>query len=261
MKPFLIGRDLNRAVDGRPTRWIIDFGLMEKREAEGFPGAMRHVRKHVYPTQKDNRRAAYAKRWWRFAEARPGLREALRGRAHVLVLPCVSPHLAVCRRSADICFDHQLMVIALGDFYHLGILQSRFHETWAWARGSTLEARLRYTNTTIFETFPFPLHAKGIHDPRKPPSTEKAKRVAALAKRFDKLRSAACMTHNLGLTEDPQPAQDRPLPELGEAYEAMNDAVAACYGFPTGVWRDEKETLRLLLERNRQVAEEGNGKR
>ena len=44
------------------------------------------------------------------------------------------------------------------------------------------------------------------------------------------------------------------LPALSRAYEAMNDAVAACCGFPEGVWRDEKETLRLLLQLNQTIA-------
>lgn len=44
------------------------------------------------------------------------------------------------------------------------------------------------------------------------------------------------------------------LPELGRADDAMNDAVAACYGFPAGVWKDEKETLRLLLQLNQRIA-------
>ncbi len=42
------------------------------------------------------------------------------------------------------------------------------------------------------------------------------------------------------------------------AYDAMNDAVAACYGFAcvaSPVWRDGPETLRKRLELNHQLAE------
>ena len=48
------------------------------------------------------------------------------------------------------------------------------------------------------------------------------------------------------------------LPALGRAYDELNDAVTACYGFPAGAWRDDKETLRLLLELNQQIAEPVN---
>ncbi|MFO0755534.1 MAG: DNA methyltransferase [Byssovorax sp.] len=252
--PYLIGRDVNREVEQRPTRWIIDFGTMTKEDAEGYAGAMQHVRRYVYPVRKNNRREIYAERWWRFVEARPGLREAIRSHKHVLVMPCVTSHLIVSRQAADICFDHKLMVVALDDFYHFGVLQSSFHSAWAWARGSTLKADLSYTNTTVFETFPFPLLPGGGYDPKKRPEGDKADRVAAAAKAFDTLRSATCKEKNLGLTKIHNALEAGELPALSQAYEAMNDAVAACYGFPAGVWRDEKETLRLLLQLNQKIA-------
>ncbi|MFM6622782.1 MAG: type IIL restriction-modification enzyme MmeI, partial [Dolichospermum sp.] len=48
------------------------------------------------------------------------------------------------------------IVIASDDFYVLGILTSNVHRVWVKAQSSTLEDRTRYTNTTCFETFPFP---------------------------------------------------------------------------------------------------------
>ena len=169
-------------------------------------------------------------------------------------MPAVTSHLIVVPQDASICFDHKLMVVALSGYYYFGILQSRMYERWAWARGSTLKADLAYTNVSIFETFPFPLHPKGKYDPRKPPPTEKAERVAAAAKVFNKLRTAACKTHGLGLTKIRNMLKDGELPELMGAYEALNDAVTACYEFPKGVWKDKKETLRLLLELNQRIA-------
>lgn len=48
------------------------------------------------------------------------------------------------------------IIIASEDFYILGILTSNIHRIWVKAQSSTLEDRIRYTNTTCFETFPFP---------------------------------------------------------------------------------------------------------
>jgi len=48
------------------------------------------------------------------------------------------------------------MVVASDDFYVLGILTSKIHRLWVKAQSSTLEDRTKYTNTTCFETFPFP---------------------------------------------------------------------------------------------------------
>ncbi len=172
-----------------------------------------------------------------------------------MVIPCVGPHLIVARQPTSVCFDHALMVVALSDFYHIGILQSRIHETWAWARGSTLEERLRYTNTTIFETFAFPSPTKGYYNPRERPQNAMANRIAEAAEVFDRLRAEACKQHELGLTKIHNKLKAGELPELLGAYEALNDAVNEAYGFPKGTWRDDKETLRLLLQRNKEIAE------
>jgi hypothetical protein len=257
IKPFLIGRDVNREIDQRPTRWIIDFGTMSKEEAERCVQAFRFVQRRVYSAKNlasDRKTDAEKNRWWQFVRPRPDLRAASKGLEHVIVIPCVSPHLIISRQAATICFDHQLMVVALHSPYHFGILQSHLHETWAWARGSTLEERLRYTNTTIFETFPFPLLPGGAYDPRVVPDTKQAARVVAAAEKVEAARSAACRERNLGLTKVHNLLKAGELPELGRACDALNDAVTALYGFPKDTWRDEADTLRRLFALNQQVA-------
>jgi hypothetical protein len=49
------------------------------------------------------------------------------------------------------------MAIARSDDTTFGILHSRFHELWSLRMGTSLEDRPRYTPTTCFETFPFPV--------------------------------------------------------------------------------------------------------
>ncbi|HES58442.1 MAG TPA: hypothetical protein ENO21_03330 [Firmicutes bacterium] len=74
-----------------------------------------------------------------------------------LVTSRVAPILFFSWIEHPILPDNAAVVIALESHFHFGVLQSAVHEYWAWARGSTLKGDLRYTNTTIFETFPFPL--------------------------------------------------------------------------------------------------------
>lgn len=262
IRPFLIGRDVNREVDQGPTRWIIDFGARDRAEAQSFLGAFRHVQRHVYDAKhatSDRKTEAEKSRWWQFVRPRSDLRSATERLKRVLVLPRVTPQLIVSLQSTDICFDGQLMVVALSGYYELGILQSRIHETWAWARGSTLKGDLRYTNTTIFETFPFPVHPNGLYDPRQRPSNWETERLSKLAEAFDKLRRKTCKERDLGLTKVHNLLKAGELPELQKAYEDMNDAVTACYGFPAGTWRDEKQTLRLVLELNRRLTDKATG--
>jgi len=75
IRPFLIGRDVNREIDQGATRWIIDFGAMPKDEAEDtYEGAFRYVQKHVYKakhSESDRKTDDEKARWWQFGCARP----------------------------------------------------------------------------------------------------------------------------------------------------------------------------------------------
>ena len=53
--------------------------------------------------------------------------------------------------------ENVVIVVARADDTTFGILHSRFHELWSLRMGTSLEDRPRYTPTTCFETFPFPL--------------------------------------------------------------------------------------------------------
>ena len=67
---------------------------------------------------------------------------------------------------------------AADDDYSMGILLSRAHDAWAWARSSTLKGDLRYTPSTVFMTSPSPTRSRRSHVPRWPrrrrPSTRDA---------------------------------------------------------------------------------------
>jgi hypothetical protein len=262
IRPFLIGRDVNREIDQKPTRWIIDFNVMGREEAAQIKGAFRYVQKLVYEAKhaaSDRKTQGELDRWWQFVRTRADLRKSLIGKETAIIIPCVAPNLVVTMQPTTVCFDHQLMVIALSDTYHFGLLQSAIHEAWAWARGSTLKGDLRYTNTTIFETFPFPLLPDGRYDPRTVPSSPAAQALAKAASAFESARIETCRKEQLGLTKIHNQLKKGELPALQKAYDAMNDAVCACYGWPAGTWRDAQETVKKLVELNGRVRGGGLG--
>ena len=85
-------------------------------------------------------------------------------------------------------------VIARDDDVTFGILHSRFHELWSLRLGSALEDRPRYTPTTTFETFPFPV---GMTPRETAPAPGRATRphaagapIAAAAQSLNGLREA-----------------------------------------------------------------------
>jgi hypothetical protein len=87
------------------------------------------------------------------------MRRALEGAARYIVTPGVSKHRVFVWQDQRVLCNNLICVIARDDDYFLGVLQSRTHELWSRRLGTQLreaESGQRYTNTTTFETFPFP---------------------------------------------------------------------------------------------------------
>ncbi|MGA2604396.1 MAG: DNA methyltransferase [Verrucomicrobiia bacterium] len=158
-------------------QWTLDFGLLSVSVSAAYQLPFEHLRKHVYPIRSQNRRKAYAERWWQYAEARPGLRAALATLPRSLATPELAKHRVFVWRTPEHLCNQQTLVFARADDYFFGILHSRFHEIWALKLGTRLETRPRYTPTTCFETFPFPQ-----------PSPEQEAAIAAAAKELNELR-------------------------------------------------------------------------
>jgi len=156
LKLLVDADDLTKEINGEPTRWIIDFNDMSFEEASNYKIPFDHVKNFVKPERDINRRKARQANWWQFGEKRPAMRKALQNlkcyfsmSAHskwFIFIPCKPYWLP----------NNSVKVVASDDFYILGILTSKIHRLWVKAQSSTLEDRTRYTNTTCFETFPFP---------------------------------------------------------------------------------------------------------
>ena len=46
----------------------------------------------MFPIRSQNRRASYADKWWQYAEARPGMRLAMKDKARYIATPAVAKH-------------------------------------------------------------------------------------------------------------------------------------------------------------------------
>ena len=168
-------------VQGSRGKWTIDFGLMASEEAALYEMPFEYLKKHVYPIRSQNRRRAYAEKWWQYAEARPGMRRALNGLARFIATPEVAKHRIFVWMPSEVLCNQQTLVFARTDDYFFGVLHSRIHEFWALRMGTSLEDRPRYTPTTTFETFPFPWPPgqEPVGDPRVEAIAEAARVLVA----------------------------------------------------------------------------------
>ncbi len=276
LRPWVNGMDVTR----RPAdKWVIDFGWeMTEAEAALYEAPFAHVLRTVKPGRDHNRRNHYRHRWWRHAEARPGMWDALRNLDRYIATPTVAKYRLFVWLAKPICPDHQLIVIASSDDAIFGILHSRFHQAWALRTGTSLENRPRYTPSTTFETFPFP---DGLA-PRGPAAASAgtpphAQAIAHAAQRLDRMRR-----HWLNppdwvntIPEIVPGYPNRTLPSgpeveaelnkrtltnlynlrpswLVNAHRALDDAVAAAYGWPTDIAGEEALSRLLALNLARQ---------
>ena len=178
------------AITRRPTdKWIVDFGwTMVREEAALYEAPFQHAQEYVYPMRQRNRRDSYRLNWWRHVEPRQGMWRALDGLSRYIVTPTVAKHRLFAWLAAQICPDHQLIVIAREDDTTFGILHSRFHEVWSLRKGTSLEDRPRYTPTTTFETFPFPEGLSPDVPARENLTDPRAQAIASTARRLVELR-------------------------------------------------------------------------
>lgn len=185
LKLYFNGQD----IVGRPRGvWTIDFAMLSKQEASEYEKPYEYLLENVYPIKSTNRRDAYAKYWWRYAETRPDMRKAISILKRYIATPRVSKHRLFAWVPGNALIDSAAFLFARDDDYFFGVLHSKVHELWARRTGTQLreaESGFRYTPTSTFETFPFPW------PPAKEPVDDPRVRViAAAAKQLDDLRNA-----------------------------------------------------------------------
>ena len=105
LRPWVNGQDITRR---RRGMWIIDFPPGTARpDASRYQEVFEHVQREVYPTRRENRRTAYAERWWMHVEARPEMRRALAPLRRYLATPECQQSTACSCGSPRRCFaDH-----------------------------------------------------------------------------------------------------------------------------------------------------------
>ncbi len=210
VRPVLNAADLMQV---SRNMYTIDFGLMSLEEAAQYELPFEHVKRVVYPVRASNKESIRAEFWWRYARPRPEMRRALEGKSRYVVTPGVSKHRVFVWQDQHVLCNNLLCIIARSDDYFIGVLQSRTHEVWSRRLGTQLreaESGQRYTNTTSFETFPFPWPPG-----QEPAGDLRVEAVAAAARELVALRDAWLNPH-----PTPRPsAAPLPSPERGAARE------------------------------------------
>ncbi|MGH2981293.1 MAG: DNA methyltransferase, partial [Solirubrobacterales bacterium] len=230
VRPYLIGDDITEEPEQRPRRWIIDFGMRSLEEAAEFPEALQIVRERVKPEREKNRREAYRKFWWRFAEPRPGMREAIAQLSRYIAGNRIGKRFLYCWAEIATCPSDLTIVFAFEDDYAIGVLMSSTHLTWADSESSTLRVDRRYTPTSCFETFPWPQA-----------NVNARQEIGEAARRLIERRQTICRERGIGLTDLYNMVDDGAYADLADLHRDLDRAAARAYGWPADVGADPLE--------------------
>jgi SAM-dependent methyltransferase len=157
LRPSWNGMDATR----RPRDvWIIDFGTEVGEDGAALYAApFEFATRVIKPYRQTNNREAYRLVWWRHGEARPGLRNLLAPLPRFIATPEVAKHRLFVWVDRAVLPDKNLQVTPRADDATFGILHSRLHELWSLRMCTWMGVGNdpRYTPTTCFETYPFPV--------------------------------------------------------------------------------------------------------
>lgn len=222
--PYLNGEDLNSRPDCSASRWVIDFNARSVEEAATFRLPFARVEAAVKPERLKVNRKVHRERWWQYGDKRPALRKAMASLHEVLVIALVSKTVLPVRVPTGQVFSHMLGVFATDSFADQAVLSSSLHQTWAVMYGSTLETRVRYTPSDVFETYPRP---------------EPSAWLDAIGRTLDTDRREIMLRRQLGLTKlynlvnDPDITEsaDPDVARMRAVHVELDPAVMAAYGW------------------------------
>ncbi|MDX2055225.1 MAG: type IIL restriction-modification enzyme MmeI [Polyangiaceae bacterium] len=260
VRPYVNGRDLQQK-----TRdvFIIDlFGLQQAEVRTRLPNVYQWVVERVKPERDQNNRATYRDNWWIFGEPRRDLRPALSDLTRYIATVKTAKHRVFAFVPATTIADSKLIVVALAEPAHLGVLSSRVHLVWALAVGARLGVGddPTYVKSKCFDQFPFPVFDGS------------AARVGGVATELDEHRKARQAAHpDLTITgmynvleklrsDDALSAKDKVIHEQGlvsvlkKLHDDLDAAVFDAYGWPHDL--TDEQILERLVALNKERAEE-----
>jgi hypothetical protein len=250
--PYLNGEDLNSRPDQSPSRWVINFSnypleridedeweLLEEYEKEqqaklgrvapdysktvarDFPDCIAIVQEKVKPQRDKDNRKIRREKWWQFAERATALYEAIAEETEVIAACRVTKYISHTIVEPRKVFDVALNVFLQDNENLITCLFSSIYDVWVVEYASSLETRVRYTNTDCFETFPFPEF------------TDELEQIGA---QYHEFRREIMLRRQEGLTQTYNRFHNRQetasdITALRELHRQMDEAVKQAYGW------------------------------
>lgn len=219
--PYVIGQDLNSRPDCSASRWVVNFHDWPLEKAQTYTAPYAQVLRKVKPERDENNRKVYRDYWWQYAEKRPAMVKATIGLDRVIAITRLSKVVIPVMVPTGQVTSEQTVVFATDDTGTLAVLSSAPHYWWTIERASTLETRIRYTPSDVFETLPLPAVTAEMR---------------MIGDRLDTFRRNLMLSRQTGLTttynlvHDPRCA-DSDVAGLRDIHRTIDEAVVRAYGW------------------------------
>ncbi|RIL05977.1 MAG: SAM-dependent methyltransferase [Proteobacteria bacterium] len=264
IRPYVTGRDITQR---QREQYVIDpFGLTEERLRDEFPDAYQRLLERVKPERDHNPREKYRREWWLHSESRARFRRALSGTRYIATSR-TARHRTFQFLPHAVLAETKVLVIALGDGVHLGVLSSRAHVAFANRQGGWLGVGndSTYNHSNCFDPFPFP-------DPTESQSArirDLGEALDAHRKRQQALHPKLTITGMYNVLEklragEKLTAKEQKIHEQGlvsvlkQIHDDLDAAVFDAYGWPRDL-TDEQILERLVALNAERAAEEKRG--
>jgi len=248
--PYLNGREFLTG-DGRPLRWVLDFGERDQLEASQFGAAFEYVEQRVLPDRKRKAQEGrseqgkgrphheqFLRHWWRLSFGRPELCDRLRRISRYMACSLVTKRAVFVFVDSAIRPSNLLQVFTLEDDYSFGVMQSATHWMWFAQRSSKLKSDYRF-GESVWTTFPWP----------QSPTKRQVRAVAEAGRAIRAVRDAHLPKMKGGLRALYRTLELPGKNPLKDAHAALDAAVLDAYGFSA-----KKDLLKQLLDLNLAVA-------
>ena len=257
--PYLISNSLLSGKFEREPEYLIDFNDRDIFSASRHKQLLKIIEERVLPKWTKNAEAERKstdketgehqnrlKTWWQLKRRRADMLDAIAPLSRYAVCVRHTKRPLFIFLDSQIRPDSALTVFAFEDDYSFGILQSNLHWRWFLARCSTIKRDFRYTNETVFTSFPWP----------QKPSLEHVESVASAASELRALRTKLMGELSVSFRELYRTLDIPGGSPLKDAHDKLDEAVRHAYGMPKG-----EDALIFLLGLNQSLAErESNGR-
>lgn len=273
--PYVVANVWLSKSNSRFDRYVIDFDSLEIYEAQEYKEPFKRIKDLVYPFREEKYKKELERNkkliesnpnaklkndwkpkfetWWQLHRTRKSLMDKINSMDRYIVISQVTKRPIFDFISSKIHPNASLIVFPFDDDYSFGILQSILHWDWIKERCSTLKGDLRYTSTTIYETFPFPqwgvLHGVEMEENIQE-KVNIVELVAIRAREFRDLKNKIRIENNLSLRDLYRGMELTGKHPLKKAQKRLDEAVWKAYYYGLPKTMQKNDSLEFLLGLN-----------